>query len=260
MQRVKKVVKKAKPKSEKKKKQETSAPPAAKKGKKAAASTRAKNTKSPSASRRTVSQKTAQKKSSVKKSKKSGTNLTPEELRHYRELLLEKLKEITGDVHWLESEGLHRSRQDTTGDLSNMPIHMADIGTDTYEQEFSLGLMDSERKLVREILDALIRIDRGTYGICEGTGKPIPKGRLEANPWARYSVEYASLLEQGKVIEHRYTGPVRFADVLDEEEGDEEAEETETPDEDEIDLDEEETDAEVELDEEELEDEDGSFF
>jgi len=141
-----------------------------------------------------------------------------------------------------------------------MPIHMADIGTDTYEQEFSLGLMDSERRLVREILDALRRIEQGTYGICEGTGKPIPKGRLEANPWARYCVEYASLLEQGKVIEHRHSGPIRFADGL-EEEIDEE-EETESPEEEgeEAELGPEEADSDIELDGEDFEEEDGSFF
>ncbi len=124
--------------------------------------------------------------------------LTPKELDYFRQLLLDKLHQILGDVDWIEKEALRKSRTENTGDLSNMPIHMADIGTDNYEQEFSLGLMDSERKLVREILDALKRIDKGTYGICEGTGEPIPKARLEANPWARYCVEYASLIEQGK--------------------------------------------------------------
>jgi DnaK suppressor protein len=61
--------------------------------------------------------------------------------------------------------------------------------------------MDSERKLLGEIDDALNRIANGTYGICEGTGKPITKARLEAQPWARYSIEYARMLEQGLVRE-----------------------------------------------------------
>jgi RNA polymerase-binding protein DksA len=56
--------------------------------------------------------------------------------------------------------------------------------------------MDGERKLLREIDDALERIEQGTYGICEGTGKPILKARLKAQPWARYCVDYARLLEQ----------------------------------------------------------------
>ena len=62
-------------------------------------------------------------------------------------------------------------------------------------------MMDSERKLLREIDGALQRIEDKTYGICEGTGKPIRKARLEAQPWARYSVEYARMLEQGLVRE-----------------------------------------------------------
>ena len=90
---------------------------------------------------------------------------------------------------------------DATGDLSSMPIHMADLGTDNYEQEFALGLMDSERKLLREIDNALVRLEKKTYGICEGTGKPISKARLEAQPWARYCVKYARMLEQGLVVE-----------------------------------------------------------
>jgi RNA polymerase-binding transcription factor DksA len=61
--------------------------------------------------------------------------------------------------------------------------------------------MDSERKLLRETDDALQRIEEGTYGICESTGKQIRKARLEAQPWARYCVEYARMLEQGLVKE-----------------------------------------------------------
>ena len=103
----------------------------------------------------------------------------------------------------IEKEFLQKSRQDSTGDLSSMPIHMADIGSDNYEQEFALGLMSNERKTVQEILWALKRIDAGTYGMCEGTGEPIPKARLEAFPWARYSVQYAEKIEKGLVVEAR---------------------------------------------------------
>jgi RNA polymerase-binding protein DksA len=61
--------------------------------------------------------------------------------------------------------------------------------------------MDSERKLLQEIDDALQRIEEGAYGICEGTGKPIPKARLRAQPWARCCVEYARSLEKGTTSE-----------------------------------------------------------
>jgi len=128
-------------------------------------------------------------------------SLTSADTEHFKQLLLEKRREILRNVNEFEDEALKKSRLDASGDLSSMPIHMADIGTDNYEQEFALGLMDSERKLLRELDNSLGRIEQGTYGICEGTGKPIPKARLEAQPWARYCVEYARKLEQGLVQE-----------------------------------------------------------
>jgi RNA polymerase-binding protein DksA len=140
---------------------------------------------------------------SVKKKnrKRKKSSLTAAEIKYFKQILLVKRTEIIGDVNSIESEALKKSRLDATGDLSSMPIHMADIGTDNFEQEFALGLMDSERKLLVEINDALIRINNGFYGICEGTGKPIPKVRLQAKPWARYCIKYAIMVEQGLVKE-----------------------------------------------------------
>ena len=121
------------------------------------------------------------------------------ETERFKKLLLLKRAEILNNVSEIEGETLRKSRLDASGDLSSMPIHMADLGTDNYEQEFALGLMDSERRLLKEIDDALERIELGIYGICEGTGKPIRKARLEAQPWARYCVEYARQIEKGLV-------------------------------------------------------------
>ncbi|MHC4642518.1 MAG: TraR/DksA family transcriptional regulator [Planctomycetota bacterium] len=143
--------------------------------------------------------KTARKKTNPKRAKKS--RLTAATIEHFKQILLQKRREIINNVNEMEDEALKQSRLDASGDLSSMPIHMADIGTDNYEQEFALGLMDSERKLLREIDDALQRIEDKAYGICEGTSKPIRKARLEAQPWARYCVEYARMLEQGLVRE-----------------------------------------------------------
>ena len=148
----------------------------------------------------------AQKRKKASRQKVSATRtrkrrLTTAEKEHFKQMLLEKRREILRNVNVIEGETLKKSRLDATGDLSSMPIHMADIGTDNYEQEFALGLMDSERKLLREIDDAMGRLEQGIYGICEGTSKPIPKARLEAQPWARYCVEYARKLEQGLVAE-----------------------------------------------------------
>jgi RNA polymerase-binding protein DksA len=144
-------------------------------------------------------------KTKTRKASARKRRLTDAEIQSFRALLLQKRSQIVGDVNEMEDEALKKPRLDASGDLSSMPIHMADLGTDNYEQEFALGLMDSERKLLREIDDALGRIERGVYGICEGTGKPIPKARLRAQPWARYSVEYARMLEQGIVPERRPT-------------------------------------------------------
>lgn len=148
--------------------------------------------------KKAVAKKTRKKK--VRKRRKRRT-LTAEEIQHFRNLLLQKRAELVGDVSSIENEALKKSRLDAAGDLSSMPIHMADLGTDNFEQEFALGLMDSERKILAEIGDALKRIDGGVYGICEGTGKPIAKARLGANPWARYCIKYATMVEQGLVRE-----------------------------------------------------------
>jgi DnaK suppressor protein len=127
--------------------------------------------------------------------------LSDNDIEHFKQMLLEKRREILTNVNEMEDETLKKPRLDASGDLSSMPIHMADIGTDNYDQEFTLGLMDSERKLLKEIDDALQRIEQGTYGLCEGTGEQIQKARLEAQPWARYCVEYARKMEQGSVKE-----------------------------------------------------------
>ncbi len=148
----------------------------------------------------------AQKRKKASREKVSSTrtkkrSLTSANTEHFKQMLLEKRREILRNVNEFEDEALKKSRLDAAGDLSSMPIHMADIGTDNYEQEFALGLMDSERKLLREIDGALGRIEQRIYGICEGTGKPIPKARLEAQPWAKYCIEHARMLEQGLVQE-----------------------------------------------------------
>ena len=128
------------------------------------------------------------------KPRKNEAGLGIRDLEHFRDLLLAKRRELVGDMSQMEREAL-RSSGGTN--LSTLPIHMADMGTDNYEQEFTLGLVEKDRNLLREINAALAKIQNGTYGICEGTGKPISKPRLEAQPWARYSIEYARQLERG---------------------------------------------------------------
>jgi RNA polymerase-binding protein DksA len=122
---------------------------------------------------------------------KNQAGLAPKELEVFRDLLLQKRRELVGDMYSMEREALQRNGEN----LSNLPLHMADMGTDNYEQEFTLGLMEKDRNLLREINTALLKIQDGRYGICEGTGKPISKARLEVQPWAKYSIEHARKLE-----------------------------------------------------------------
>jgi RNA polymerase-binding protein DksA len=115
------------------------------------------------------------------------------DLEHFRKLLIDRRKRILGTVQGMEEEALKASDQDFSVD------HMADHGSDNFEQDFTLALVESERKELVEIERALGRIEQGTYGICEGTGEAIPRPRLEAIPHARYSVEYQRKLEAGEV-------------------------------------------------------------
>lgn len=130
------------------------------------------------------------------KPRKNLAGLNARDLEHFRELLLARRRELVGDMSSMEREAL---RSGSATNLSNLPMHMADMGTDNYEQEFTLGLVEKDRIQLREINAALAKIQNGTYGICEGTGSPIARPRLEAQPWARYSIEYARKVERGEV-------------------------------------------------------------
>jgi len=114
-------------------------------------------------------------------------------------MLIQKRAEIMGDMNTLQSEASRSNRQDASGDLSTMPIHMADLGSDNYELEFTLGLIEGERAILKEIEEALDRIRQGTYGFCLATGNPIGKARLKAKPWAKYCYEYTLAQEKGRL-------------------------------------------------------------
>lgn len=127
---------------------------------------------------------------------KVDSGLTRKEIESFREMLLAKRAQLLGDVTSMQREAFSGNQRG--GDLSSMPLHMADLGTDQYEQEFTLGLIEGEQALMREIDDAIQRIDNGTYGICLGTNQPIGKARLKAQPWAKYSYEYMLAQERGR--------------------------------------------------------------
>lgn len=109
------------------------------------------------------------------------------ELDKFRMLLIMKRRALVGDVSQLETEAF----QSGSGGSSNTPQHMAEQGSDSADQTLSLGLAAADRRTIKEIDDALLRIDDGVFGICELTGKPIQAARLKEIPWARYSIEAA---------------------------------------------------------------------
>ncbi len=137
-------------------------------------------TKKRSAKRKTAE--TEQAKVKVYKSR-----LTKKDLDEFRALLLAKRREILKALDSMEHEALRSS----DGDSSNMPIHMADVGSDAYEQDLKLGISASVRERIHNIDAALQRIKDGAYGLCEQTGKAIRKARLRAKPWARYGIDAA---------------------------------------------------------------------
>jgi RNA polymerase-binding protein DksA len=127
------------------------------------------------------------------------THLTAKQLREFKNLLVAKRHELAGDVEYLTSDAFERKGHGS-GAQSSMPIHMADLGTDNWEQEFTLGLIENEQALIREIDEALARIDQKTYGICLATHKKISLSRLRAKPWAKYCIEYARAREEGRAF------------------------------------------------------------
>jgi RNA polymerase-binding transcription factor DksA len=121
------------------------------------------------------------------------TKLGKKELEEYRNLLLAKRRQLVGMLSGMEDEALRSSG----GNLSNMPVHMADMGSDVYEQDFTLGMAETERAIVGEIDAALQRIEDKTFGVCQMTGKPIAKARLDAKPWAKFTIEAERIAESG---------------------------------------------------------------
>jgi DnaK suppressor protein len=114
------------------------------------------------------------------------------DMKAYRDKLIAMRARLRGDVNNMADAALRKRRSDANGDLSSMPIHMADIGTDNFEQEFTLHLMQSEEGTLGKIENALERIEEGTYGECEMCGVRIPKARLNALPYATTCVKCAS--------------------------------------------------------------------
>src|SRR5438874_6270157 len=93
--------------------------------------------------------------------------------------------------------------KESAQEMAGYSLHMADSGTDNFDRDFALSLLSSDQDAIYEIEEALKRIERNTYGICELTGKPIPRTRLEAIPWTRFTVHAQGQLEKEGALRQR---------------------------------------------------------
>ncbi len=109
----------------------------------------------------------------------------------------------------LQMSGLAK---DSAVQMDNYSLHMADSGTDNFDRDFALSLLSSDQDAIYEIEEALKRIERGSYGVCELSGKPIPKARLEAIPWTRFTVEAQAQLEKEGALRQRRLGSLGSVD------------------------------------------------
>ncbi|OHB75883.1 MAG: hypothetical protein A2Z34_08395 [Planctomycetes bacterium RBG_16_59_8] len=114
--------------------------------------------------------------------------LSKAELKEFQGLLLKRKLQLTGDYAQLEKGVLRKNIQDSAGDLSSMPSHLADLGSDNFEQDVTFGLLEGEQEELKLIDEAMERIREKTYGTCEECSKSIPKIRLKALPFVRLCV------------------------------------------------------------------------
>jgi len=139
----------------------------------------------------------------------------------YYNTLLELRERLLNQMSGLAKE----SAEEMTG----YSLHMADSGTDNFDRDFALSLLSSDQDAIYEIEEALKRIERNTFGICELTGKPIPRARLDAIPWTRFTVEAQAQLEKEGALRQRRLGTLGSVDSAGAVEVEEEEEAEEKP-------------------------------
>lgn len=141
-----------------------------------------------------------------------------EKLLYLRDAMVDSMAGVAQDTLRSRAEG---------SEASAFGMHQADAGSDAYDRDFALSLLSQEQDALYEIDQALKRIELGTYGVCEMSGKPIPHARLEAIPFARFTVECQSQLEkQSKQSRVRQSVTSLFG-LTEDEGGEGEAEESE---------------------------------
>lgn len=127
------------------------------------------------------------------------------EWQKYYDRLLELREQLMRQMNGLAKESAQ--------EIAGYSLHMADSGTDNFDRDFALSLLSSDQDAVYEIEEALKRIERDTYGTCELTGKAIPKARLEAIPWARFTVQAQAQLEREGALRQRRLGQLGTVDA-----------------------------------------------
>jgi DnaK suppressor protein len=119
--------------------------------------------------------------------------------------------------------------KESAQEMAGYSLHMADSGTDNFDRDFALSLLSSDQDAIYEIEEALKRIEKNTYGVCELTNKPIPKARLEAIPWTRFTVQAQAQLEREGALRQRRLGALGSVDSVGVNEVEEEEEPEEKP-------------------------------
>lgn len=146
---------------------------------------------------KSVKKRTVRKSKSAAKPKAARIKRLPRSvLKFYKALLLKERQKVGGDLSYIAANTLNKSSREASGDLSGYSYHMADMASDDYERDFSLGRATDEQKELYTIDEALKRIEEGTYGSCSQCGKSIPKTRLKAMPAADLCIECKKLNEK----------------------------------------------------------------
>jgi len=137
--------------------------------------------------KRTVKVKMA-KRSRKKPAKPKIKKMPKSELKLYKTLLLKERERVGGGLSHIAETTLNKSQKEASGDLSGYSYHMADMASDDYEIDFSLGRATDEQKILYSIDEAMKRTEDGTYGNCLQCGKAIPKKRLKVLSYAELCI------------------------------------------------------------------------
>src|SRR5215470_9323622 len=123
--------------------------------------------------------------------------MTTDERESYRRRLFALGTRLCRDRAELKSEALRTAGGEASGGLSDVPLHPGDLGTDSYQEEMTLGLLEAEEQLIEEVNAALERVDHGSFGRCQSCRGEIPRKRLKVLPYTRHCVACARDLRPG---------------------------------------------------------------